>query len=124
MLYLIIFPFMILRNLYRMKNMKIREGSIKETLLKYNSSKSSLLLLQRLGIVINFFIFIIGIPVAMKLFKNKDFYKETLAQENWTGAIIFISITAILMIWISRWGYRCYQKITKSAELTLKELEH
>ena len=35
----------------------------------------------------------------------------------------FITIVAVLMVFVSKWGYGCYKNVTNSAENVLKDLE-
>lgn len=113
-------PILVLRSLKSIKTITVSKASFKETIIRFSKAKKQLLLIQKLGLYINVMLFLVSIPVASKLIGNKDMFI--------TGASFwkfgFIAVVGILVILVSRWGYRCYQNITNSAENILKEIEN
>ena len=121
-LYLLLLPISVLRSISKIKAIKIAENSYKETLIKFTKRKKQMLFIQQLGIYINFIFLIFFFPVAEKLLSNKDIFTSN-NNNAWSWQIPVLSIAIIVMILMSRWGYKCYKNIAKSAEITLKELE-
>ena len=120
-LYLFVLPIAVLRSISQIKAINITENTYKKTLLNFTKHKKQMLFIQQLGIYINFIFLIFFFPVAQKLLTNKDIF--TYNNNAWSWQIPVISIAIIAMILMSRWGYKCYKNIAKSAEITLKELE-
>lgn len=116
--YFITLPAFVLKSLYAIKAIRIDVDSYAITLKKYVKAKNNLLLVQQLGIYLNFAALLLVIPVFSKLFKNKDIFTTTNVIWYW-----LLPVLIIVMILISKWGYNCYKKITSSAETLLKELE-
>ena len=118
--YLLILPVIVLRSLKSIKNLDITNSSYKETIIGFAKAKKQLLAIQKLGLYFNAILFLTSIPLASKLLNNKDIFL--------TGAslwrILFLAIVAILTIFASRWGYKCYKSVTNSAENILKDLEN
>jgi len=117
--YLFILPVIVLRSLKTIKNFRISEKNYKDTIVGFAKAKKQLLMVQKLGIYINIVLFLTSIPLATKLLKNKDIFVS--GGSVWQ--ITFIAVVAVLMIFISRWGYGCYKNVTNSAENILKDLE-
>jgi hypothetical protein len=118
--YLLTLPIIVLRSLKTIKNLKIINKNYKETIVGFAKAKKQLLLVQKLGIYVNVILFLTSIPLASKLLKNKDIFLT--GGSLWK--YIFIAIVAILMIFVSRWGYNCYKNVTNSAENVLKDIEN
>ncbi|PKB44472.1 hypothetical protein AX016_2691 [Cellulophaga sp. RHA19] len=116
--YFVALPAFVLKSLYAIKAIKIDVASFASTLKKYVKAKNKLMLAQQLGIYLNFAALLLVIPVFSKLFKDKDVFVTTNAIWYW-----LLPILITLMIFVSKWGYNCYKKITNSAETLLKELE-
>jgi len=117
--YLLTLPILVLRSLKTIRGINISTASYKESIIGFAKAKNQLLLIQKLGIYVNFILFLAIIPVSSKLMGDKDIFM--LGGSVWKYG--FIAIIAIVMIFVSRWGYRCYKNITNSAENILKELE-
>ncbi len=117
--YLITLPILVLRSLKSIKSIHIGRNSYKESIIGFAKAKKHLLLIQKLGIYCNFILFLTCIPVASKLLGNKDIFLT--GGSLWKYG--FILITTIVMIFVSKWGYRCYKNMINSAENILKELE-
>lgn len=117
--YLLTIPIIVLHSLKSIKNFNITNKSYKETIVGFVKAKKQLLLVQKLGIYINFLLFLTSIPLAAKLLNNKDIFLTS--SSIWQ--IIFIAIVTVLMVVVSKWGYSCYKNVTNSAENILKELE-
>ncbi len=117
--YLFTLPIIVLRSLKTIRNLNISTNSYKETIVGFAKAKKQLLLIQKLGIYINFILFLAIIPVTSKLMGGKDIFVT--GGSLWKYG--FIAVVAIAMIFVSRWGYGCYKNITNSAETILKEIE-
>jgi hypothetical protein len=118
--YLLTLPIFVLRSLKTIKSLNITNKSYKQTIVGFAKAKKQLLLVQKLGIYVNFILFLTSIPLAAKLFNNKDIF--LVGGSIWQG--VFIVVVAVLMIFVSRWGYGCYKNVTNSAENILKDLEN
>ena len=118
--YLITLPILVLRSLKTIRGIKIGSTSYKESIVSFAKAKKQLLLVQKLGMYINFILFLAIIPVTSKLMGDKDIFLT--GGSHWKYG--FIAIVAIAMIFVSRWGYGCYKNITNSAENILKDLEN
>ena len=118
--YLLILPIFVLRSLKTIKSLNITNKSYKQTIVGFAKAKKQLLLVQKLGIYVNFILFLTSIPLAAKLLNNKDIFLA--GGSIWQG--VFIVVVAVLMIFVSRWGYGCYKNVTNSAENILKDLEN
>jgi len=121
--YLILLPLFTLKSLYALKNINIHRRSFKETVYTYTQQKQRLLLIQRVGLVLNFFILLLGIPVAQMLFKGNDLYRDFTAMESWELKLGALLVFGLGLAYFSRWGYRCYKSITHNAEEILNELK-
>tara|TARA_R110002050_G_scaffold16019_2_gene49160 strand:+ start:259029 stop:259628 length:600 start_codon:yes stop_codon:yes gene_type:complete len=117
--YLTILPILVLRSLYRIKNLNLISKNYKETLYSYTKEKKQLLLLQKLGVFGSFLVLFSSLPVFSKISSNKDFFKMDLGLSFY---IILIGVL-IFLYFFTRWGYKSYMEITNSAELILNELE-
>ncbi len=115
--YLLALPILVLRSLYKIQHLDISGGSYKDTLVRFFKARKELLLVQRTGIFFNFIILLISLPVLGKIFGNKDIMLEI------DGWIWYIPVIIVIMVLISRWGYKCYKGVTWSAEEILSELE-
>jgi len=120
MSYLLTLPILVLRSLKTIRSIHISSASYKESIVGFAKAKKQLLLVQKLGLYLNFILFLTSIPVASKLIGDKDIFITGGSPWKYT----FIILVAIAMIFVSRWGYRCYKNITNSAENILKELEN
>lgn len=118
--YLLTLPIFVLRSLKTIKSLNITNKSYKQTIVGFAKAKKQLLLVQKLGIYVNFILFLTSIPLAAKLLNNKDIF--LVGGSIWQG--VFIVVVAVLMIFVSRWGYGCYKNVTNSAENILKDLEN
>ena len=112
-------PILVLRSLKTIRGINISTSSYKESIIGFAKAKKQLLLIQKLGIYVNFILFLVIIPVTSKLISDKDIFMT--GGSLWKYG--FITIVAIVMIFVSKWGYKCYKNITSSAENILKELE-
>ncbi len=114
--FLIGLPFAVLSQLYQIRNLNIGMGDFKEVLNQYAKHQHVLLLIQRIGIYMNVVFMFVSLLLAGKIMNNKDLMLE--------GPVWFWMIPAGIVLYLfSRWSYRHYERITKSAEDILKELE-
>jgi len=118
-LYLFILPTIVLRSLNSIKTISLTTNTYKQTLLDFTKRKKHMLFIQQLGIYVNFIFLIFFLPVAGKVLSDKDIFATNSTVWYW-----YIPVMSIVMILISRWGYKCYKSIANSAENTLKELEN
>lgn len=116
---LLILPFFTLQSLTRIKNIKLSSYSYKETLVKFEKSKSRVLLIQRGGLFLSFMLAVLIIPVFQKIFQGEDFFQQEIGATLW----ISIGVMLVFLFFFARWGYRCYKSVTRSAESVLKEME-
>ncbi|WP_349663668.1 hypothetical protein IZU89_14705 [Cellulophaga lytica] len=116
--YFVTLPALVLKYLYAIKAINIDVSSYAVTLKKYLKAKNKLLLVQQLGIYLNFVALLLVIPVFSKLHKNKDVFITPNTTWFW-----LVPVLVVLLLVVSKWGYNCYVKITSSAENLLKELE-
>jgi hypothetical protein len=117
-LYLIIVPSVVLRSIGFMKRINLAKGTYKETLIAYAKGRKQFLLIQKVGIYLNFLLLIVSLPVMMKVFSGKDIFIENMQVLYW-----YIPSMTIFLIVFSKWGYGKYKKVTASASNILADLE-
>ena len=100
-----------------MKRININEGKYTETLKAFTKARNNFLLVQRIGIGLGFVLIITILPVATRILKGKDLFQSAGVWMWYTPMMLLFAIL------ISRWGYRHYKRITKSAGNILSELE-
>ena len=117
--YLTLLPILVLRSLYKIKNLNIINKSYKETLYTYTKEKKRLLFLQKFGVLGSFLVMFSSLPVFSILFGGKDIFSMDL------GISFYFLLIAVLIFlyFFAKWGYNSYLKITNSAAHVLKELE-
>jgi multisubunit Na+/H+ antiporter MnhG subunit len=116
--YLITIPTIVLRSIRKMRNLNITSNNYKQTLIDYANNRKHFLLIQRIGIYLNFLLMIVALPMFVKLSSNKDIFVTNTSVWYW-----YVPIMTLFLIFFSRWGYKSYKSITASAEKTLRELE-
>jgi len=117
--YLILFPIIVLRSIQAMQRINLTHKTYKETLISYAKKKQQFLLIQRVGIYLNFILLGVSLPVIVKVFKGKDIFV--------TNSIIFywyIPIMTIFLILFSIWVFGKYKNLTESASRMLEELDN
>ncbi|PIB37752.1 hypothetical protein [Maribacter sp. 4G9] len=117
--FLTVLPTLVLRALKRIRNLDILQGSYKENLIRYTKEKNRLLQLQQIAIFVSFLSVLFTPALALKLLRDKTLILSQLRPEQGM-AIVFV---LLLMVFVSRWGYRSYKKLTNSAETLLRDLE-
>jgi p-aminobenzoyl-glutamate transporter AbgT len=117
--FLTILPTLVLRALHRIKNLDILKKSYRENLIRYTKEKKRLLKLQQIAIVVSFISLLFSPALALKLLRDKTLILSELKPEQ----LIAIVVVVLLMVFVSRWGYGGYKKVTNSAEALLKDLE-
>ena len=115
--FLLVYPFLSLGSIRAMKRININEGKYTETLKAFTKARNNFLLVQRIGIGLGFVLIITILPVATRILKGKDLFQSA-GVWMW-----YLPLMLVLAILISRWGYRHYKRITKSAGNILSELE-
>jgi len=118
-IFLLLQPILVLWALSKIKRLNILNKNYRETIVSYTKAKTNLLRIQQFGILGSFPFMITSLAVFPKIMANKDFYMI----EHSLGLYVFMGLTIVLAIWVSRWGYRHYQRITASAEDIVKGLE-
>lgn len=116
--YLIVVPVVVLRSISRMKSIDLTNNTYKETLIAYAKRNRQFLLIQKVGIYLNFILLAVSLPVIVKVFNGKDIFITNINLLYW-----YIPIMAVFLILFSIWGYGKYKKITASASHILEELE-
>ncbi|MFK7813750.1 MAG: hypothetical protein AB8B59_14745 [Maribacter sp.] len=117
--FLFIQPILVLRALSKIKRLNILDKNYKETLVSFTKAKTDLLKLQQFGIAASFIFMITILAVFPKILKNKDFFM----MEHSIWLYIHLVCTLVLAVFVCRWGYGHYKRITNSAEEVLKGLE-
>lgn len=117
--FLTILPTLVLRALHRIKNLDILTKSYRENLITYTKEKKRLLKLQQIAIAVSFISLLFSPALALKLLRDKTLILSELKPEQ----IIAIVFVIVLMVFVSRWGYGSYKKVTNSAEALLEDLE-
>jgi hypothetical protein len=82
-LYLIIVPSVVLRSIGFMKRINLAKGTYKETLIAYAKGRKQFLLIEKVGIYLNFILLIVSLPVLMKVFSGKDIFMENRQVLYW-----------------------------------------
>lgn len=118
--FLFTMPILVLRALWQIKNIKIIDVSVSETLVKFKKSKNKLLSLQQFTVYASFILMLTTAAVFKKIWSNKDFFMAERGLWSY-GAI---AVVAIFLFFFAKWAYTCYKNITRSAEDVLKELDN
>jgi hypothetical protein len=108
----------VLRSIGFMKRINLAKGTYKETLIAYAKGRKQFLLIEKVGIYLNFILLIVSLPVLMKVFSGKDIFMENRQVLYWC----IPAMTIFLMVF-SRWGYSKYKNVTASASNILADLE-
>ncbi|MEM7186245.1 MAG: hypothetical protein AAF466_06270 [Bacteroidota bacterium] len=117
--FLLVMPLLTLRSLQRIKRLSVSQFSYKEMLVRFEKSKHRVLLLQRGSLILSALLAVLILPVFQKIFKNEDLFQQDIELSLW----ISVGVMLLFLFFFARWGYRCYQSVTRSAEGILKELE-
>lgn len=115
--YLILLPVLVLRSIQAMQRINLTHNTYKETLISYTKKKKQFLLIQRVGIYLNFILLGVSLPVIIKVFKGKDIFITNSKILYW-----YIPIMIIFLVIFSIWGYKKYKKITISGSQMLEEI--
>jgi hypothetical protein len=119
LVFVVVLPILVLRSLNHIKNLNITDSSYSDTIVKYEKARRNLLVQQQFGIYGSFVIFFTTLAIFSKIFSGEDIFIE---QQD-TGMYVFTAAVGILLVFFTRWGYKCYKSITSSAENILRELE-
>ena len=117
MMYLLVLPIMVLRSIQNMRRIDISEGNYTDNLQSFTKARDQFLFLQRIGIGLAFLLILTTLPVAGKLMNNKDIFM------NSELLLWYMPVMILFLVVFSRWGYKTYKNITKSAENILREVE-
>jgi len=115
--YLIILPLIVLKYINQMKSIDLANNTYKQSLLVFTKRRKQFLTAQRVGIIANFFLMVLILPVSAKLFNGKDLFMSPGPEWLW-----FIGIMMLFLVPFSVWGYRKYERMTASAENMLSDL--
>lgn len=118
-LFYLIFPFISLASIRRMKQIDLAKKNFKETLVHYAKRKNEFLFIQRIGIICGMFVVLLGIPVASKLLNGNDLYQGS--DFTW---LITMGGGLVFLFFFGRWGYGCYKGITDAAENIISNLNN
>lgn len=116
--YLILLPLLVLRSIDSMKRIDLLNQTYKETLLAYSKKQKQFLLIQKVGIYLNFILLVVSLPVVFKVFKGKDIFVESTEILYW-----YLPVMTLFLMLFSIWGYSKYKQLTASASHILEELE-
>lgn len=116
---ILLLPILVLQSIHKIKHLNIAKDNYKQTLIGFYKSKKQLLFSQRLGIALSFVLAVVILPVTSKILKNKDLF----AEEHHVKLLISTAVLIIFIFFFSRWGYKGYKSVAKSAENILKELD-
>lgn len=116
---LTLLPIITLRALWAMRNINITNNSPRTMLQEFTKKKRNLLLIQQLGVGLSVVLMWLVMPVFVMIADGNDFFK----MEQSIGIWIFYAAVTLGVLVFARWGFRCYQRITRSAENDLKELD-
>ncbi|MGJ8666442.1 MAG: hypothetical protein ACSHW7_08760 [Patiriisocius sp.] len=117
-IFLIVVPFLTIRNLNKIKSIPLGESDYKTTLTQFERAKHTMLKTQQYAIPAGIVGFLASLPVFSLMMGNENFI------ENFnTTRIISLSIVFVFMIIFSRWGYKKYKQVANSAENILRELD-
>ena len=117
--FLLVMPILILRALQKIKNIDILRKNYRETLVSYTKAKKNLLKLQQFSIYASFFLMFTTAAVFSKIWSNKDFF----VIDRDPIVYVALAIALIFMVFFTRWGYKGYMNITRSAEDIINELK-
>ena len=116
--YLILLPVAVLRTIYKLKTIDVLKNTYREILVMYAKRKKQFLQTQQLGIVLNFVLLAVSLPVVFKVFKDKDLFIDDSNILFW-----YVPIMVVFLFLFSRWGFGKYKNIVLSANYILEELE-
>jgi hypothetical protein len=117
--HLLLLPQLVLLSLNRISNISLGNKNYRETILAFAKAKQRLLQIQQLALVLNFILMLTSVPVAVKLINNKDIFE----QHN-TAWLWMIPVMLLMLIAVSAWGYKWYQRNANAAEELIKELDN
>ena len=116
---LLILPVISLGLLSKLTRLDLSQSSYKETLTRFEKANRNVLNLQKGAMYLSVLLMFSSMPVFNMLFNGKDMFEKDFS----IGYIIFVIVIALLVVLFSRWGYRCYVNISKSAKKVLSEME-
>lgn len=119
MLFLTIIPYLTLNYLRKLSNLDLANQNYKEVLVEYKKLKNKLLYIQKFGPMASVFMIFISIPIADKILNNEDIFSKGVD----TRTILILVFCTLLVVVVAQWGYGWYQKITKSAENLISDLD-
>ncbi|WP_420386345.1 hypothetical protein [Roseivirga sp.] len=112
-------PIYTLSTMVKLRNLKMDEYSVTETIIEYSKRSNKFLFAQRLGIGLSFILMLSIIPVTLKLASGKNLFEGRNNQVLW-----FIPIALIGLIITSKWVFNHYKAITTETKNDLKELRN
>ena len=118
MLYFILIPLVVLKSIGQMKSIDLLKNTYKQSLIEFTNKRKRFLFWQRTGVISNFFLMVLILPVFSKLFKGKDLFIEQSSVWFW-----YMVVMLVFLIPFSFWGYNKYKKMTASAENLLRDLQ-
>lgn len=116
--YLLVIPTMVLWSVKQMKLIDLAKNSLKQSFVDFSKRRNNFLLLQRIGIGMNFVLMVLILPVFGKIVNDKDLFIDDSNRWFW-----YILIMVLFLVPFSIWGYRSYKRMTLSVETLLKDLE-
>lgn len=115
---LIAMPLFVLTTLQRTKGIIDYNKGVSEIAKAFAKEKKQLIMVQKLSIPFTILAFLTALPVFSGIFNKGDFFDRLD-----TYLLVVISVTLVLVIAVSIWGYRKYARIIARAEVLIDEIK-
>ncbi len=111
-----IMPILSFRALRSLRSVNILTNNYKESLLQHSKGKIRFVQLQKLNFYLGALLFVVVLPVMVKLFGGSDLFKTTYLIYWYAAGFPFF-------YWFTKWVFNYYTKTVSRAENILKELQ-
>lgn len=111
-----IMPILSFRALRNLRSVNIARNNYKESLLQYSKGKIRFVQIQKLNFYLSALLFVVVLPVMVKLFGGSDLFKTTYL-------IYWYAVGFPFFYWFTKWVFNYYIKTVAHAEDILKELQ-
>ncbi len=112
----IILPILSMKSIRKMKKIDVRKSSYKESLVAYVKEKNRFVKVQKVSYYLGFIFSLAVLPVAGKLMKGKDLLLDS---KLW---IWYIPLALVFHFLFSKWVWKHYSSVTKTARNLLEDL--
>lgn len=116
---LVLLPIMTLKKIRGIKVIELESLSFKDTLVNFQRRKHELIISQKINVFVSIILAVVVLPLFTKIVKGIDLF----GAEHINSFYIYLPILLTLLFFLSKWGIKSYQNLTKSAEHILKELD-